>query len=213
MSSNRSCGLAGNRVLRHAQRAAVQWPVARQVEGVDLDFSLLADVSKTDVAIRHHGFDFEMTAREHRNEQLPTPARPHPVPSTGALRSGNFRCSALIRSSRRPAALRSAFIRSPELHLARSSTIAAIRCVQARSEGVAGRLPTGVVAPESSVTWEGGFMALRKMLPNASFANSDAGLELFPERDCSRRQGLCGVIRITVTDLTSGRMSKNRGRT
>jgi hypothetical protein len=153
-----------------------------------------------------------MTAREHRNEELPTPARPHPVPSIGALRSGNFRCSALIRSSRRPAALRSAFIRSPELHLARSSAIAAIAASKPGQRGWPVAFRQVVVAPESSVTWEGGFMALRKMLPNASFANSDAGLELFPERDCSRRQGLCGVIRITA-DLTSGRMSKNRGRT
>jgi hypothetical protein len=70
LSSDRSSGLSrSNRVLRYAQHAAVQQPVAGEVEGIDFDFGILIDVNETDVAIRHHSFDVEMTIGWYYDEQ------------------------------------------------------------------------------------------------------------------------------------------------
>jgi len=44
-------------------------PVAGEVEGVGFDFGILTDVNEADVAIRHHGFDFEMTVGRDHDEQ------------------------------------------------------------------------------------------------------------------------------------------------
>ena len=96
----------------------MQQAIAGEVEGVDLDLCSLSGVDETDVAVRHHGFDFEMAVvRDNGEQSLCRRYDPaHGVDgkllddtSTGAVNSCNLvRCSALIRSSPMPAALRSA---------------------------------------------------------------------------------------------------------
>jgi hypothetical protein len=50
--------VAGDGVLRHAQHFAVDQSVPGEIEGVDFDFGLLPDVDETDVAVRHHRFEY-----------------------------------------------------------------------------------------------------------------------------------------------------------
>ena len=44
-------------------------PVAGEVEGVDLDLDVLADMDEADVAVRHHRFDLEMAVGRHHDKQ------------------------------------------------------------------------------------------------------------------------------------------------
>jgi hypothetical protein len=50
---------------RYADDAAVQQPVAREREGIDLDLGLLALGDKADVAVGNHRFDLELTILRH----------------------------------------------------------------------------------------------------------------------------------------------------
>src|SRR5262249_38047847 len=58
-----------DRVWRDAQHYAVKQAVAAEVEGVDLDLSVLAGVNEPDVAVQHHGLNLKVAVRRHDYEQ------------------------------------------------------------------------------------------------------------------------------------------------
>ena len=61
--------VADDGVLRDAEHLAVQEAVAGEIEGVDLDLGFLPGVDKADVAVRHHGFDFQLAVVRYDHEQ------------------------------------------------------------------------------------------------------------------------------------------------
>ena len=61
--------VADDGVLRDAEHLAVQEAVAGEIEGVDLDLGFLPGVDKADVAVRHHGLDFQPAVARHDHQQ------------------------------------------------------------------------------------------------------------------------------------------------
>jgi len=59
-----------DRVRRDAQHFAVKQAVAAEVEGIDLDLSVLAGVNEPDIAVQHHGLNLKVTVRRHHEQGL-----------------------------------------------------------------------------------------------------------------------------------------------
>ena len=47
----------------------MQEAVAGEIEGVDLDLGFMAGLDKADVAVRHHGFDFQPAVARYDHQQ------------------------------------------------------------------------------------------------------------------------------------------------
>lgn len=63
--------VARDRVLRYRNHPSVQEAVFREIEGLDLDRGVLARPHEADIAVRHHGLDFEMAVgRDHGEQRL-----------------------------------------------------------------------------------------------------------------------------------------------
>src|SRR5262249_51445728 len=61
--------VADDGVLRDAEHPAVQEAVAGEIESVDLDLGVLSGLDKADVAVGHHGLDFEPAVAGHDHQQ------------------------------------------------------------------------------------------------------------------------------------------------
>ena len=61
--------LADDGVLGDAEHSAVQEAVTGEIEGVDLDLGFMAGLDKADVAVRHHGFDFQPAVARYDHQQ------------------------------------------------------------------------------------------------------------------------------------------------
>jgi hypothetical protein len=63
--------IARNRIGGDAQHLAMENPIAREVEGMDLDLGVLSGVNETDFVVRQRGFDLEVAMLwDHRGEHL-----------------------------------------------------------------------------------------------------------------------------------------------